>query len=62
MKKILLLLCCLAGLFSPQLGLKPQASVFGVVSDDKKQLIPGASVLVRNEHRLHQQYRYNAKR
>ncbi|RPD40587.1 TonB-dependent receptor [Chitinophaga barathri] len=50
MKKILLLLCCLAGLFSSQLRAQTtQASVFGVVSDDKKQLIPGASVLVRNE-------------
>lgn len=50
MKRLLLLLCCIAGITSPELRAQTtQASILGVVSDDKKEMIPGASVLVRNE-------------
>jgi hypothetical protein len=43
----LLLLCCLA--HTQLFAQTTQASIAGVVADETKQLIPGASVLVRNE-------------
>ncbi|WP_044218888.1 TonB-dependent receptor [Chitinophaga pinensis] len=43
----LLLLCCLA--HTQLFAQTTQASIAGVVADENKQLIPGASVLVRNE-------------
>lgn len=45
--KILLCLLCFAGRESQ--AQTTQASIYGVVSDENKQLIPGASVQVRNE-------------
>lgn len=44
---LLLLLCCFT--HSQLFAQTTQASITGVVSDETKQLIPGASVLVRNE-------------
>ncbi|WP_343699874.1 carboxypeptidase regulatory-like domain-containing protein [Chitinophaga sp.] len=44
---ILLCLLCMAG--SNAFAQTTQASIYGVVSDENKQLIPGASVQVRNE-------------
>ncbi|MET3879262.1 carboxypeptidase regulatory-like domain-containing protein [Chitinophaga sp. OAE865] len=43
----LLLFCCI--IRQPLLAQTTQASISGTISDDAKQLIPGASVLVRNE-------------
>ncbi|WP_341838701.1 TonB-dependent receptor [Chitinophaga caseinilytica] len=49
MKHILSLLLCLSCLAVPGLRAQTtQASIFGVVSDENKQLIPGASVMVKN--------------
>lgn len=44
---LLLLLCCLT--HKQLFAQTTQASIAGVVADETKQLIPGASVLVRNE-------------
>ncbi|MCF6406379.1 carboxypeptidase regulatory-like domain-containing protein [Chitinophaga filiformis] len=44
---LMLLLCCFA--HSQLSAQTTQASITGVVTDETKQLIPGASVLVRNE-------------
>lgn len=49
MKHILSLLICLSCLAVPGLRAQTtQASIFGVVSDENKNLIPGASVMVKN--------------
>ncbi|MCW3467164.1 TonB-dependent receptor [Chitinophaga nivalis] len=51
MKKVfvalLLFLCALVQ--QPTFAQTTQASVFGIVTDENKQMIPGASILVRNE-------------